>query len=209
LFVVISPRRQTLLIEAIGYVFPAFLCKCESSKEEKLIQKKESRFSDSSWPSTFVAQVENAKSGQESVFIMDLKKDRVTFWNQDNQPIGFNCSLNATSYVLDLKSDCSSFEQNGEICANVKAIQSPCVHLQAWQKLETESRNFSISMTEERCVTVDAQFGPATVCLNGTANFLNYTYIETFRFGSFIRDFQAPESVFPFVPAAVCPCPKT
>ncbi len=194
---------------ASGYVFPAFLCKCGSAvpEEEAVAAAGVRRAAGGGLPTQLVAAVSETTASEESILILDLARDRATLWRASEQPLGFNCSAEdgAAAYVLQLNSSCASLVHAGRPCSAAAATASPCAHVQAWRlfaAVETEESDL------ERCLSVKAALGPATLCLAGP-RLLNYTYAgaaSAFVFGDVIADFAAPESVFPFVPFDVCPC---
>lgn len=193
-----------------GFVFPSFLCSCPSvSPSSSLSSSPALSKNDSTvFPAAFVARVVDVSSKEEKIMFVDLLRDRATFWNAANQPIGLNCSSFETSYVVELNSSCSTLVRNGASCPGLDSPVTPCTHVRLWNEFARLSTGLSPGDT--RCMSADNRF--ATLCLTRTAKssfvFLNYTFNDqVFDFVDMV-DASGPDSVYPFVPAADCPCAK-
>jgi hypothetical protein len=178
-------------------VFPAFLCECPGSSSSPGATIS-SRTSSPATPNSFIALV-----NEVDIMFVDLERNRATFWNQNDQPIGVQCgSSNSSAYVIALNSSCVSISQSGSVCPH-STVLNPCVHVDAF-------RGFSqhLLKADEPCISAETRVGQATLCLSAKATFLNYTIAgQFFQFFGVIPNVQAPDSVYPFVPANDCPCP--
>lgn len=178
-------------------VYPAFLCKCGSAspgKASPVIQ------SAAVLPNSFMAL-----SNDLNVFFVDLGRDRATAWNQRDQPIGVRCSTeNSSAYVIALDSSCVSILENGVSCPDSHTL-NPCVHVDAFRAFAQKPIGKG-----EQCLSASTRAGTATLCLSSPTSFINYTiasHVYDFQ-GGIVANMQAPDSVYPFVPADDCPCQK-
>ena len=181
-----------------GYVFPSFLCKC-GNKHVKRISNSVA----STQAISFVASVRSLSPPTDDaiVFFVDTVLDRATFWDLENQPIGINCSsASQTTYSIALNSSCVSSVIDGVPCAN--AGSNPCQHVLAFKAFA------KVTGFGTQCVSTQTRLGESTLCLTFPNTFLNYSAPDGSKYkfvGETIR-VQAPNSVYPFVPAADCPC---